>query len=173
MKNIEIKYRLSHLQKTAEFLSSLPEVRQIKTIQQTDIYYHTRRGRLKLRIPSTGMAELIYYEREDLSNARESNYHLFPVELPDLLESLLNQALGEKVQVKKQRTLFLFRNVRIHLDRVEGLGEFLEFESVINEDTPPELATENLQQIQQNFAHFDLIPQSGSYADLMMEKQSV
>ena len=59
------------------------------------------------------------------------------------------------------------------LDLVEDLGKFLELESVINDDTPPDLATENLQQIQQNFAHFDLIPQSGSYADLMMEKQSL
>jgi predicted adenylyl cyclase CyaB len=173
MKNIEIKYRLSRLQKMTEFLSSLPEVRQVKTIQQTDIYYSTLRGRLKLRIPSSGRAELIYYEREDLSSARESDYHLFPVKDPDLLDTLLSQALEVKVQVKKQRTLFMFRNVRIHLDQVEDLGEFLEFESVLDEDTSPELAAENLHQIQQSLAHFNLIPQSGSYADLLIEKRSL
>ncbi len=32
--------------------------------------------------------------------------------------------------VDKQREIFLFENVRIHLDRVEGLGEFLELEAV-------------------------------------------
>ena len=172
MKNIEIKYRLSQLQKMTEFLSSLPEARHIKTIQQTDVYYNTFRGRLKLRIPSSGTAELIYYEREDLSSARESDYHLFPVKDPDLLDRLLSQALEVKVQVKKKRTLFLFRNVRIHLDQVEDLGEFLEFESVLDEDTSAELAAENLNQIQKNLAHFNLIPLSGSYADLMMENRS-
>ena len=172
MKNIEIKYLLSQLPKITEFLSSLPEVQHVKTIQQTDIYYSTLRGRLKLRIPSSGAAELIYYEREDLSSARESDYHLFPVENPDLLNTLLSQALGVKIQVKKQRALYIFRNVRIHLDQVEDLGEFLEFESVLDEDTSAELAAENLYQIQQSFAHFNLIPQAGSYADLMMEKQS-
>jgi predicted adenylyl cyclase CyaB len=173
MKNIEIKYRITQLQKLAEFLSSLPEVRQINIILQTDIYYNTLRGRLKLRIPSSGRAELIYYERKNLSGARESDYHLFPVEEPNLLDTLLSQALGVKVQVKKQRTLFMYRNVRIHLDQVEDLGEFLEFESVIDKDTLPELAAKNLQQVQQNLAQFDLIPQSGSYADLMLENQSL
>jgi len=173
MKNIEIKYQVSQLQKIRDFLSSRPEVRQIKTILQTDIYYNTCKGRLKLRIPSTGKAELIYYEREDLTRARESDYQLFPVEKPEQLDKMLRHALGVKVHVKKQRMLFIFRNVRIHLDSVDDLGEFLEFEAVINKKTPAGLAARNLHQIQQSLTHFKLIPQAGSYADLIMEKQTL
>jgi adenylate cyclase, class 2 len=33
--------------------------------------------------------------------------------------------------VTKRRRLFLHRNVRIHLDDVEGLGTFVELESVL------------------------------------------
>jgi predicted adenylyl cyclase CyaB len=170
MKNIEIKYRLSQFSEVSQFLKSLPEVRLIKTIHQKDIYYHSPTGRLKLRIPSTETAELIYYEREDLSAARESNYYLFPVPNPGPLHELLKQALGETVTVEKERTLLMFRNVRIHLDRVSHLGDFLEFESVIDTDTPVEKAADNLRHIQQALAHFDMIPRSGSYADLLKEK---
>jgi predicted adenylyl cyclase CyaB len=172
MKNIEIKYRSSQLQEIKKFLSSLPDVRQIKTVIQTDIYYQTRQGRLKLRIPSSGKAELIYYEREDRSEVRESNFQLLPVEDPDLLNNLLHQALGVSVTVKKQRTLLMFRNVRIHLDQVENLGDFLEFESVIDTDITEEHAAKNLQDVQQMLAPFTLVPLSGSYADLLIESRS-
>jgi len=171
MKNIEIKYRLSQFAEIYQFLKTLPEVQLIKTIRQTDIYYHSSTGRLKLRIPAAEPAELIYYEREDLSTSRESNYYLFPVTNPEQLHELLKQALGNTITVEKERTLFLYRNVRIHLDRVSRLGEFLEFESVIDENTPPEKASENLHHIQQALAHFVMIPQSGSYADLLKEKK--
>ena len=170
MKNIEIKYRLSQFPEISLFLKTLPEVRLIKTIHQKDIYYHSSTGRLKLRIPSTETAELIYYEREDLSATRESEYYLFPVPNPEQLHKLLNQALGEAITVKKERTLLMYRNVRIHLDQVSRLGNFLEFESVIDADTPAEKAMENLHHIQQTLAHFEMVPQSGSYADLLKEK---
>jgi adenylate cyclase class 2 len=34
--------------------------------------------------------------------------------------------------VTKQREIWLYENVRIHLDRVEGLGTFLELEAVFD-----------------------------------------
>jgi predicted adenylyl cyclase CyaB len=170
MKNIEIKYRITHFDRINNFLTTLPDVSLVNTIQQKDIYYRTVKGRLKLRIPSSGTAELIYYERENVSISRESNYYLFPVESPELLHQLLKQALGIQVSVDKERTLFQFLNVRIHLDRVAQLGEFLEFESVIDENFPADHATENLHQIQQLLDQFDMIPQEGSYADLLKEQ---
>ena len=40
-------------------------------------------------------------------------------------------ALGTVVVVSKRRRLFLWEGVRIHLDEVEGLGSFVEFEAVL------------------------------------------
>ena len=173
MKNIEIKYRLTQFPEIFQFLRTVPEVRQLKTIHQKDIYFQTYHGRLKLRIPSSETAELIYYERENLSSARESNYYLYPVPNPQQLQELLGQALGIITTVEKERTLFVYRNVRIHLDRVAQLGEFLELESVLFPDAPLEYAAENLRHIQQLLEHFEMIPQSGSYADLLKEKASI
>jgi predicted adenylyl cyclase CyaB len=40
--------------------------------------------------------------------------------------------------VIKQRTLYLVGRTRIHLDRVEGLGEFMELEVVLDEQETSE-----------------------------------
>jgi predicted adenylyl cyclase CyaB len=49
-------------------------------------------------------------------------------ELP--VKSILKEYLGVRGVVKKKRELYLYENVRIHLDTVKGLGKFLEFEIV-------------------------------------------
>ena len=41
----------------------------------------------------------------------------------------LDAALGTTVVVAKRRRLFIWEDVRIHLDEVEGLGTFVELEA--------------------------------------------
>jgi predicted adenylyl cyclase CyaB len=103
-------------------------------LQQLDTYFKVPRGRLKLR-EQDGAAELIYYERSDEAIERESNYRIAPVEDPDGLKDALGSALGILVAVEKSRRLLLWRNVRIHLDQVGGLGSFIELEAVAEPDS--------------------------------------
>jgi homotetrameric cytidine deaminase len=99
-------------------------------LRQRDTYFATSRGRLKLREQEPGGAELIAYEREDAAEARESRYRLAPVADGAALREALDAALGRTVVVAKRRRLLLWEGVRIHLDEVEGLGSFVELESV-------------------------------------------
>jgi adenylate cyclase class 2 len=103
-------------------------------LQQLDTYFCVPRGRLKLREQGAG-AELIYYERADEATERESHYRIVPVEDPDGLKDALGPALGILVAVEKSRRLLLWRNVRIHLDEVPGLGSFIELEAVAELDS--------------------------------------
>jgi homotetrameric cytidine deaminase len=103
-------------------------------IRQRDTYFRAREGRLKLREEEPGGATLVQYERPDDAAARESRYRLVPVADPDALREALGAALGTLVVVDKARHLLLWEGVRIHLDRVEGLGSFVELEGV----APPE-----------------------------------
>ena len=48
----------------------------------------------------------------------------------------LRLAYGQVGRVVKSRTLYLVGRTRVHLDRVEGLGHFLELEVVLEDDEP-------------------------------------
>ncbi|HEY7982958.1 MAG TPA: class IV adenylate cyclase [Ktedonobacterales bacterium] len=104
-------------------------------LRQTDTYFHTPRGRLKLRqITEDGQSEravLIGYARGDVAGARESEYRIVAIEDALGLIALLGATLGERAQVVKRRELLLLRHTRIHLDTVARLGEFVELETLV------------------------------------------
>jgi homotetrameric cytidine deaminase len=102
---------------------------------QRDTYFAARAGRLKLREEDPGGATLVQYERADAAQARTSTYRLVPVEDPGALRAALDASLGTRVVVDKERHLLLWEGVRIHLDRVHGLGSFVELEGVAAADS--------------------------------------
>jgi adenylate cyclase class 2 len=113
-------------------------------LAQRDTYFAVAHGRLKLREDvARGTGELIFYLRPQESGPRASSYWRAPVADPGLLRSLLTAAHGVAGVVTKRRRLFLYRNVRIHLDEVEGLGSFIELESVL--DVPQRESPEEAQ----------------------------
>jgi predicted adenylyl cyclase CyaB len=90
---------------------------------------------LKLREEEGRKAQLIAYERSDRTEQRESLYRIVEIEKADVLKGALDSALGVEAIVVKERRLLVWREVRIHLDRVDGLGSFLEFEAVMTDGT--------------------------------------
>jgi adenylate cyclase len=135
-RNIEIKARISSVE------ALLPRVRLIAgrgpwEIRQDDCYFACAGGRLKLRVGADGAGELIYYRRDDQLSPRPSFYLRSPVSDPGTLRGVLAQSLGEIGRIEKQRMLFLRGRTRIHLDKVTGLGHFLELEVVLAEHEPP------------------------------------
>jgi predicted adenylyl cyclase CyaB len=128
--NIEIKARarnFADLRRRAEALSHTPA----QVIPQEDTFFHAPRGRLKLRQLAPDLGQLVYYERTDTSGPKRSNYHIFETRDPESLKSVLSLALGVRGVVRKKRTLYLVAQTRLHLDEVEGLGEFMELEVVL------------------------------------------
>ena len=128
--NIEIKAALKNWDRavtTAHRLSGKsPEV-----IHQQDIFFRSEGARLKLRIFGPQQGELIRYERPDVAAARCSRYLIAPTSDPQALLEILTKALGTNGIVEKTRNLFLVGQTRVHLDRVEGLGDYLELEVVL------------------------------------------
>jgi predicted adenylyl cyclase CyaB len=131
--NIEIKAKSSDFRKQKELAAGIsdspPEI-----IRQEDTFFHVPKGRLKLRILSDGSGEIIHYERPASKNPRPCKYHIVRIHDPESLKPVLASALGEEGTVRKIRTLYLFGQTRIHLDRVEDLGEFIELEYVLKND---------------------------------------
>jgi predicted adenylyl cyclase CyaB len=128
--NIEIKARVRDfpgLQKRAEALSDTP----VQVIPQEDTFFHAPKGRLKLRQLAPDRAQLVYYERPDQDGPKRSDYHIFETSSPQDLKTALSLALGVRGVVRKVRCLYLAGQTRIHLDQVEGLGDFMELEVVL------------------------------------------
>jgi len=62
-----------------------------------------------------------------------SDYHRAPAQEPDTLREVLTRSLGVRATVRKWRAVFLVGHTRIHLDDVDGLGSFIEFEVVLRD----------------------------------------
>jgi homotetrameric cytidine deaminase len=138
-------------------------------LRQRDTYFAAARGRLKLREQEPGDAELIAYERADAAQARESRYRVAPVGDPGALREALDAALGTTVVVDKRRHLLLYDGVRIHLDRVEGLGDFVELEGVA--DAASDLTREGdlVDRLRAALEIDDAAVEATGYADLLRE----
>jgi predicted adenylyl cyclase CyaB len=114
------------------------------------------------------VAELIAYERANETAIRASNYQLVPVPDPRALKAALTRTLGVRVVVEKQRTLWMWHNVRIHLDQVESLGTFPEFEAVLaSPDEPEAVSRERLDQLTRVLGIRDEDRIAASYSDLL------
>jgi adenylate cyclase class IV len=127
--NLELKARCANLARARERARDLA-TRWLGVDDQVDTYFRTATGRLKLRESSLSGAQLVPYLRADAPQARRSDYVVVPVPDPDATRRLLTALLGIHRVVRKRREIALFENVRIHLDQVEGLGDFLELEAV-------------------------------------------
>jgi len=131
-RNIEIKARIDSIEALMPRARALAQ-RDAELIAQDDTFFRVPHGRLKLREFADGRAELIHYHRADTAEAKLSDYRRVPVPDAAALREALARALGLLGRVRKQRWLLLAGQTRIHLDRVEGLGEFLELEVVLRD----------------------------------------
>ena len=131
LKNIEIKARLNNFEKTRQMVQAIcPKPESIE--QQMDTFFITEQGRLKLRETDERSA-LIYYDRLDSIDPSPSDISISFVDNPNTIKDVLSKSLGIRGVVKKNRSLYLYGQTRIHLDKVEKLGKFIELEVVLNE----------------------------------------
>ncbi len=165
-RNIELKARLHDPDAARAVAERLcPGAPQIE--RQIDTYFLSRHGRLKLREITGRGAWLVTYERPDRIEAKASDYLLVPVTDPAGLKSALSQALGILGVVSKLRHIYLYQNVRIHLDAVEGNGHFLEFEAVLADGLDDAAGERQVAELRREFglAEADLL--AGSYSDML------
>ena len=131
-RNVEIKARVRDRDALVRRARALATEGPVE-ISQDDTFFRCANGRLKLRAFSEDRGELIFYRRADVSGPKKSFYVRSPTSSPSTLREALALAHGIAGRVRKQRTLFLCGRTRIHIDRVEGLGDFMELEVVLAE----------------------------------------
>jgi adenylate cyclase class 2 len=127
-KNLELKARIPSVER-AEAAAMACGAAFSQSLHQVDIYFNVPHGRLKLRDIEGEGAELIFYERGEDREERWSIYERIPCLEPARLKAILEAALGIKVVVEKTRLLYVYQQCRIHIDAVDRLGSFIEFEA--------------------------------------------
>jgi adenylate cyclase class IV len=132
-RNIEVKMRLG-AEDSIERLGTLLEGLPREELQQEDTFFQVARGRLKLRAFDESSGELILYERANNEEPKISSYSIARTGDPIVLLHILSSVLPVVGVVRKKRIVFFKGQTRIHLDRVEDLGCFLELEVVLSDE---------------------------------------
>ena len=165
-RNIEVKARISSVESVLPRARALADGEPVM-IEQDDSFFVVPQGRLKLRQFADGSAELIHYHRADSPDTKASDYVRVPVPDPAALREALARACGLLGRVQKRRLLLMAGPTRIHLDRVAGLGDFMELEVVLADgqsDAEGAAVAEALMDAL-GLAHAHRL--AGSYLDLM------
>lgn len=168
--NIEIKAHCSQPEQAEKYLLQVG-ARFAGLDTQEDVYFQVPEGRLKLR---RGPIEnnLIFYRRNNQEGPKTSEFILHPVQDSSSLQSILSQALGVKVIVKKNRKIFFLDHTKFHIDEVPGLGHFIEIE--VSNLHHPDLEETQMQHDCREFMHAlgikeeDLV--AVSYSDMLLEQ---
>jgi predicted adenylyl cyclase CyaB len=171
IKNIEIKARCADTARIREILKS--HQAEYKGLDhQVDTYFKVNKGRLKLR-EGTIEKNLIFYYRANQKGPKKSSVNLYPVQDSQVLKELLANAMGILAIVDKYREIYFIENIKFHIDKVAGLGGFLEIEAI---DQDGSISEEKLlEQCQTYLSLFgiredDLLKES--YSDMIIAAQS-
>ena len=164
MQNIEFKSELRNLA-AARRQCELLGAQRVRQMQQTDTYFRLPDGRLKKREVPGELAEWIFYHRQDRVSPRMSNYTILNNE--QARRRWGTHSLKPWLSVVKSRELWMLGDVRIHLDEVEGLGTFIEFEALVSRRFDVKMCHEAVRSLRETFGPLLGEPISKSYSDLV------
>ena len=167
MQNIEFKCELRDLA-AARAHCRLLNAAFVATVRQIDTYFRVPDGRLKRREAPGEPVEWIFYERPDRITPKMSHFLIYSEAQARARWGYVS--LTEWVRVVKTRELWYLDNVRIHLDQVEELGTFIEFEALVTRRHHVGRCHEQIGELRRAFQPVlgEVIAQS--YSDLLDQK---
>ncbi len=169
-RNVEIKARIASVEALAPRVAALADRGPIE-IEQDDTFFSCERGRLKLRALAPGEGQLIFYRRANQAGPKESRFIVSPTGSPDSLREALALAFGTAGRVRKHRTLYLVGRTRVHLDRVESLGHFLELEVVLAQGESADAGIKEARALMAALGLADGQLVEGAYVDLLAQRE--
>ncbi len=137
---LEFKARVPNAQAIAAVRDKLVQSQACRegVFHQIDTYFEVPSGRLKLReVDDQSDAQLIFYERENRAEPRVSSVAVveIPKSVRPILKQVLKRILKTKTVIDKTREIYRYEAIEIHLDNVEDLGLFVEFELRLGGDS--------------------------------------
>lgn len=162
---VEFKARYEDLGKARALLAG---AEHLGTFRQVDTYFSLGERRLKLRtVPGRDDGQLVYYERPDAGGTKESRVILAIVPDARAVLDILSRVLPIQAEVRKVREIYRHQGVQVHLDSVEGLGRFIEFERVLDDEGQRDAGQRELEALRAYFQIPDEDVMASSYSDLV------
>lgn len=165
-RNIEIKASVTNLDSLRVRVQGIADQGPL-FLEQDDTFFACPNGRMKLRVFGNGEGDLIFYQRADQSEAKESFYHIYHTNDPDVLRENLSHAYGQTGRVRKHREVWMAGRTRIHLDRVGGLGDFMELEVVLHDGETAEQGVKEAASLRAQLGIDDVHLINVAYVDLL------
>ncbi|KAG7206459.1 hypothetical protein KM043_003810 [Ampulex compressa] len=170
MRNIEIKAKIHNAEHIVGKLEEMCDGECV-VLEQSDTFFKSMQGRLKLREIKNRPSELIYYNRANVKGPKLCTYEITRLDdkASGSIKRILTDTNGIRGTVRKTRKLYIIGQTRIHVDEVDGLGNFIEFEVVLTDEqdlTSGENIAHDLM-ASLNVNRDSLI--SGAYIDLLEE----
>jgi adenylate cyclase class IV len=164
MQNVEFKAELRDVELARRQCEALGASCMGEVIQ-TDTYFRVPDGRLKRREVVGQPSEWVFYHRANGLQPRVSNFVILTDDEAERKWGTVS--LRPWLVVRKKRELWRFDNVRIHLDDVEGLGRFIEFEARVLRGRTARGCTKMVARLREKFGLAMGEPVSVSYSDLV------
>ncbi|MCW4052261.1 MAG: class IV adenylate cyclase [Candidatus Bathyarchaeota archaeon] len=170
---LEFKARIPNATALASVRDKLVRANACKrgVFRQVDTYFEVPIGRLKLReVDGQSEAELIFYQRENRYEPRVSSVIVLEIarSVRPRLKQVLKKILKTKAVVDKIREIYQHEAIEIHLDNVENLGFFVEFELRLAEDSSQlEACKSNFKKLREQLGITSHSLEKLSYGDLI------
>ncbi|CAL7948294.1 unnamed protein product [Xylocopa violacea] len=174
MRNIEIKANIDSPEHKISKIKQLTDD-ECTIIEQHDTFFKVPEGRLKLRKFKDGSGELLYYMRTDTMGPKLCNYEkaVLDSQACASIAKILTASNGCIGTVKKTRKLYMIDQTRVHVDNVEGLGDFLELEVVLTDEQDTETGEKIAQDLMTKLEIKDQDLIACAYIDLITSKSVV
>ncbi len=163
LQNVEYKSELRD-RELAEALLLRHNGAHVASMEQTDTYYRIADGRLKRRQCDDEPIEWIHYHRTVSAAPKLSQFTIFTDR--EAKERFGVRPLPVWVIINKQRDMWICGPLRIHFDRVIGLGDFIEIAALVTPKRPEAACRRAVAMLRQRLAPALGEPISGGYADM-------
>lgn len=155
-RNVEIKARAPQPHEPSAIAERL-SAELSETSEQMDVFFRTERGFSMIDRITPG--------------PKVGTYSICTTDDPSALRTVLSAAYGEDVVVQKVRTLLLLGRTRIHIDRVDHLGDFVELEVVLDDGDAISDGMEEARSIMNQLGILESDLVEGAYADLLRARE--
>jgi len=169
--DVEIKARCENQKFIRDILKS-KGARFAGIDNQTDIYFKSNTGRLKLRKGNIEQS-LVYYERENIKGIKPSEFILYKTQDVPALEKILRKSLSVLIEVHKTREMYFIENIKFNIDRVQKLGNFIEIEAMTEKEEEINQLKKIVFDYMKLFKITDNDLQSLSYSDLLLKEKNL